>query len=617
MRRAAPALLLVTAIVGMVAVLPPRAGQPAPPAVQPALLRPSYLRRLDSLDQALAALADLQHGTDPATAHRAFRRARAAYKRVEFLVESDAPYEAAVLNIAPLPRLNEDDRAQILQPTGFQVIEQALYPRIAPDFAEVARAEARQMRLAMPRLRAALDTAPPERHAFDAVRLELARVATLGLSGFDASLSKDGLLESAEALRGMREGLVVYDLAMRERDPTAWRRLCDTLAAATVALETAPDFDRFDRLAFITRFVNPIADGLAGVERTLGLPGPTARTAWALRATNIYAPAAIDPTFFAPDYAPPPSPELIALGRRLFFDPALSRGGRRSCATCHEPARAFTDGRARAQVDPGHGFVRNTPTLLNAGLQLAQFADQRVPFLEFQAEAVMSNAIEMALPPALAAGKLREDSSLRSQFGTVFRDHGDAALSGRTIPLAIAAYVRSLRAMDSRFDRAVRGDTTALTPSERHGLDLFMGKAACASCHFPPLFGGTQPPTYLQSEPEVIGVPSRPLRERPRLDPDLGAYAADRSPLHRHAFKTPSVRNVELTAPYMHNGVLRTLREVVEFYDRGGGAGLGLRVPNQTLSPEPLHLSSGEKRDLVAFLRALTDSAAGAADTTR
>ena len=615
MRSATPVLLLAAATLGMVAILVPRADPRPPAAISAGLLRSAYLDRVDSLDQSLAALAGLPRGADPATADRAFRRARAAYKRIEYLVELDAPDEAAALNFAPLPRADEDDLERIIQPTGFQVIEQALYPSATPGFADVARTQAKQMQRAMPRLRTRVDTALPERHAFDAARFELARVATLGLSGFDASLSRDGLHESAEALRGMGDGLEVYTMAMRERDPAGWRTLRDTLSAAIAALETAPDVERFDRLAFITRFVAPIADGLARVERALALPAPARRTPWAPGATNIYARGAIDPAFFAPDYAPPSSPELIALGRRLFFDPALSRSGQRSCATCHQPGRAFTDGLTRAQVDPGHGLVRNTPTLLNAGLQLVQFADQRVAFLEFQAEAVMSNAREMALPPAAAAGKLQEDSSLRSQFGAVFREHGDAALSGRTIPLAIAAYVRSLQAMDSRFDRAVQGDPDALTASERHGFDLFMGKASCASCHFPPLFGGTQPPMYLQSEPEVIGVPARPLRERPRLDPDLGAYAASPTPLHRYAFKTPSLRNVELTAPYMHNGVFRTLEEVVEFYDRGGGAGLGLSVPNQTLSPEPLHLTRREKDDLVAFLRALTDSAAIAGST--
>jgi cytochrome c peroxidase len=135
-----------------------------------------------------------------------------------------------------------------------------------------------------------------------------------------------------------------------------------------------------------------------------------------------------------------------------------------------------------------------------------------------------------------------------------------------------------------------------------------MGKAACATCHFAPVFGGALPPTLLESEPEAIGVPSRPDTAGARIDPDPGVAGFDHATVHRHAFKTPSLRNVELTAPYMHNGVYRTLEDVVDFYDRGGGAGIGIELPNQTLSPEPLRLSVREKRDLIAFLGALTDT---------
>jgi len=163
--------------------------------------------------------------------------------------------------------------------------------------------------------------------------------------------------------------------------------------------------------------------------------------------------------------------------------------------------------------------------------------------------------------------------------------------------------------MSSRFDRAVRGDSTALTTGERRGFNLFMGKALCGTCHFAPLFGGTTPPDLLEAEPEVIGVPAEAIARRARLDLDPGRSGFDGEPLHQHAFKTPTLRNVALTAPYMHNGVFRTLQEVVDFYDAGGGAGLGLTVPNLTLPADSLHLSRQEKRDLVAFLEALTDTA--------
>jgi cytochrome c peroxidase len=250
--------------------------------------------------------------------------------------------------------------------------------------------------------------------------------------------------------------------------------------------------------------------------------------------------------------------------------------------------------------------VRNTPTLLNTAFQRAQFADQRSAFLEFQFEEVMANPREMALRPDSAARKLDADSALVARFAAAFGNPQEQSLTGQAMSIAVAAYVRSLQALNSRFDRAVRGDTAALSVSERRGFNLFMGRASCATCHFAPLFGGTLPPTYLESEPEVIGVPA--ARSARRVDADPGVFAIDRAPLHRHAFKTPTVRNVALTAPYMHNGVFRTLDQVVDFYDRGGGNGLEMHLPNQTLSPAPLELSRQDKRDLVAFLRALTDT---------
>src|SRR4029077_17295789 len=130
---------------------------------------------------------------------------------------------------------------------------------------------------------------------------------------------------------------------------------------------------------------------------------------------------------------------------------------------------------------------------------------------------------------------------------------------------------------------------------ERRGFNLFMGKGACGTCHFAPIFGGALPPTYVESEPGGTGVPATATTWQPTLDPDPGVFAIDHVPQHRHAFKTPSLRNVAVTAPYMHNGVYRTLEEVVDFYARGGGAGLVISLPNQTLSPEPLHLSRREK----------------------
>jgi cytochrome c peroxidase len=570
----------------------------------------AYEARLDSLDQALAALSRLPPHPESASANLAFRRARAAYKRLEYLLEFEDHLRATSLNAPLTPIVDEDDYSNVIAPRGLQVIESSLFPRLSTDFAEVTRHEVEEMRriVGVVRRDSSYQTSRTWQVPFAAARMELARVVTLGLAGLDATTSRDGILESAEALRGVKEGLSSYETIMRERDSVGWRALQDALDAAITALSTAPDFDRFDRFDFEVRFAKPLAGALARLQRSLGLPEPGEIDPWTAGATDIYAAGALDSRWFAPDYAPAPTPELVTLGRQLFFDSRLSAARHRSCATCHQPALGFTDGRRVASVEPGHGVVRNTPTLLNAGLQRGQFADQRVAFLEFQFEEVMANPREMALRPDSAALRLGVDTALVTRFAATLGRPRERALTPQTLSIAVAAYVRSLQALNSRFDRAIRGDTAAITPSERRGFNLFMGKAACGTCHFAPLFGGTLPPAYVESEAEVIGVPAKPRANGAVVDGDLGVFLVDRAPLHRHAFKTPTVRNVGLTAPYMHNGVFRTLEEVIDFYDAGGGNGLGMRLPNQTLSAKSLHLTDEEKHDLVAFLKSLTDS---------
>jgi cytochrome c peroxidase len=150
----------------------------------------------------------------------------------------------------------------------------------------------------------------------------------------------------------------------------------------------------------------------------------------------------------------------------------------------------------------------------------------------------------------------------------------------------------------------VRGDTNAMTAKERRGFTLFMGKGGCGTCHFAPLFSGNTPPLYMSSDVEVIGTPASPARPS-RLDSDSGRARVDHLALHVRAFKTPSLRNVSATGPYMHNGAFRTLDEVVRFYDAGGGLGAGARIGNQTLSADSLHLTSSERAAIVAFLGSL------------
>jgi cytochrome c peroxidase len=175
----------------------------------------------------------------------------------------------------------------------------------------------------------------------------------------------------------------------------------------------------------------------------------------------------------------------------------------------------------------------------------------------------------------------------------------------------MSAYVASLTSFDSAFDKMIRNETNDLDADVINGFNLFMGKAACATCHFPPTFSGLLPPEYSESESEVLGVPSTPQAPF-EIDPDPGRYMnhllKEQATFYKHAFKTPTARNIIRTAPYMHNGVYNSIEELIEFYDAGGGIGLGINVPNQTLPGDSLHLTENEKLNLKLFLESLEDN---------
>lgn len=186
--------------------------------------------------------------------------------------------------------------------------------------------------------------------------------------------------------------------------------------------------------------------------------------------------------------------------------------------------------------------------------------------------------------------------------------HIKGGITEGAIRHAIASYIRSLAPFSSRFDRNIRGEEQSLAASEIRGFNLFTGKAKCATCHFAPLFNGTVPPDFSETELELLGVPHAKDTALAQVDPDPGRYNLFETEVRRHFFKTPTLRNIALTAPYMHNGVYDTLEEVMDFYNRGGGAGIGIALEHQTLPPDKLQLSPEEIQDLIAFMHTLTDA---------
>ncbi len=610
---AVAALVLAAACGDHRAAAPP----PSPTAsTVPEAVSAQWVAGLDSLRQSLdslvAALDDVAGAGDSAWTRprAAFRAARHAYKRGEYLSTYYFPSTTRAINGPPLPRVDDDEGPEaVFPPEGFQVVEALLFAPPDDLRADSVRAMARRevvnLQAHVRRLRTAAAAQPlTEDRLFDAAKVAVGRLVALGITGFDAAESGDGLVESAAVLEGIRDAMRLYEpwLAPALRDT-----LDGTLGEGIRALRQAPDFDWFDRLGFITTHANPAARALVSAREARGVGFPTERRGWRVAAATLFDSGAFDPVAFAPPGTAEATPAQAALGAALFREARLSDAGDRSCASCHLPERAFTDGRPRSAVRDGtRGVLRNAPTVINSGVQAGSFADLRTTYLEDQVTDVLGNPAEMHGSPERAAARLARDTAMARRFRAAYPE--GTGVTGADLRGALAAYLRSITRLDSRVDRALRGEAGVLDAEERLGFNVFAGKGKCATCHFLPLTNGTVPPFFAESEVEVIGVPAEAVTRGARVDPDLGRYLLTRAAPHRHAFRTPSVRNAALTAPYMHNGVYRTLAEVVDFYNRGGGVGIGARVPNQTLPFSALNLDAREQRALVRFMEALTDT---------
>jgi len=233
--------------------------------------------------------------------------------------------------------------------------------------------------------------------------------------------------------------------------------------------------------------------------------------------------------------------------------------------------------------------------------------DSRADILENQLGEVVHNAEEMKGSLKTSVVDLKNSLQYSQLFKKAYPEEKEP-VNTFTIANAISSYVRSLQSFNSRFDQFIRGNESKLSSAEKKGFNLFAGKAKCATCHFIPLFNGVTPPFFNETESEVLGVPQTKDKKKPVLDPDEGKFNFTKASIHKYAFKTPTLRNIELTSPYMHNGVYSTLEEVMEFYNNGGGKGLKIAPPNQTLPFDKLNLSKKEINDIIAFMKTLTDT---------
>lgn len=564
-----------------------------------------YNIRAAELDAAAGRLlqAVLHHKPDAQIQER-FLETKLAYKQLELMAEYFNPATARALNGPNLPEAEPDNPGVVIAPEGLQVLEEMFFPVVSKTDTAAMRMETERLLSNIHRLKiTATGILTTDAHIFDAIRLEVLRITALGISGFDSPVALSSIPEAAAALNGIRDVWLFYQEELAKRDEILSEQTNKLFFNADQALKQAKDFNRFSRMQFITSFLNPLAVNMRRTREALNIPYRATPQFFKEDAAHAFEKEAFNPAFFSPDQsAGAPAGTAVALGRKLFYDPALSGNGQRSCASCHQPGKAFTDGLRVAASLNARPIQRNTPTLINAALQPNQFYDQRVAYLEDQVEDVVNNESEMHGSLEPAAALLMRDTLYRRLFYEAY--HED--VTGSHIRKSIAAYIRSLVELNSPFDEYMRGRRQTLNTSAIRGFDLFMGKAKCGTCHFVPLFNGTVPPAFVKAEAEVLGLPAPGNPHTP--DADEGKYRLHHIAHQRFAFKTPTLRNIALTAPYMHNGVYNTLEEVMEFYNNGGGAGIGIRLENQTLPADSLHLTKEEQQDIIVFMKSLTSA---------
>jgi cytochrome c peroxidase len=570
----------------------------------------TWLRTELTKTQALLTTSFL-HLNDKVQLQKIYAQARTHYKQVEFFVEYCSPREAKNFINGPLvPKSDFELSNKVIPPRGFQRIEELLFTDDSLDVPALRE----QYELLIPTLNE-LNTyyetiEIQDGQVLEMCQLQLFRIAAMNLSGYDQTIAQDNVTESYWCMEGIKQVLDRFKPYSNGNNNLValHAAVMKEVEKAKGKLQQHPDYASFKRLDFITNNITPLNKLLVEFHQQSKLPWSGRIQAINLQNGFLFGKESFNMQYFSMYYNDTTNLKLqAALGKLLFFDPILSGNNQNACSSCHDPSKGFTDGLTKGlDFNRTNSLPRNTPTLLNVIFQKAFFYDGRAYQLEQQIFDVVHNKAEMQSNFADVIKKLKKNTTYSLLFQQAFKNTPDADITSYSIQKAIMEYEKTLVSMNSRFDQYLHGNKMKLNAREINGYNLFAGKALCGSCHFLPLFNGTVPPFYTDSEYEVIGVPQDTTNQQ--LDIDRGRFNVTALTEQSHAFKTPTIRNTALTAPYMHNGAYATLESVMEFYHKGGGRGLKLDVPNQTLPFDSLQLSSIEKADIVLFLKTLTDT---------
>ena len=539
----------------------------------------------------------VENKTETSELQKKFDELRMTYKKMEWAVEYFLPHSARFINGPALPEIEFAEHI-VLEPEGLQVLEELIYDYDQESNPEIIR-QLKKLQNKSGTIKTNFQNITlNSAQVFDALRQQVFRSSSLGIAGFDTPISGRHLQEIPVVLKSLKQ-----IIQLLSDSPENYRILFAETDRAIGFLTKNTDKNTFDYATFLSDHLNRISTELMIFKEKAKIGNIEITSALRKDAATFYSKNAFDVDAFAPGEKFRISPEKINLGQKLFHDMSLSKDNNRSCASCHVPEKAFTDGLAKSMSLQNSELPRNTPSLNYASLQHGQFWDMRNEDLEGQSSEVITNKDEMHGDLEDIIGKIRKNPAYQKEFSKIYKTELAEVWQMQNV---LASYIRSLAKFSSPFDVFMRGNKTAITSNQKQGFNLFVGKAKCATCHFIPIFNGTVPPNYSKTEQEVLGVAEN--AQNKKLDSDLG-----RGKFHetvnflQHSFKTPTLRNVEKTAPYMHNGGYKTLEEVMHFYNEGGGKGLGLKVNNQTLPEDKLNLTPAEQEKIIDFMRALND----------
>ena len=535
--------------------------------------------------------------------------ARKNYKHIEAVIEYVAPFFAKYyINGPPIKKYDIENGNKVFEPHGFQLLESALFSNDTSLSKEEMIYEIKLLKETIIQTKKKYKSVVPRNEQyFDMIQLELIRIISLNINGYDCSITKENISETSYALEGIADLLLGIDeINSKSKSIQVFKKIISE--SKNFVLENE-DYNSFDRLGFIVNYIKPLYAVICEIRKELKLEPTPVNYAINLREKNLFGSSFFNKYYFSVNIsASAYTREQVELGKILFFDPVLSGNNKRACASCHKPQFGFADTVAKnLDYNRTGPLKRNTPSLLNVMHQKNFFYDGRSLQLEDQASDVLHAKNEMNSTPADIVNKLKQSNDYKILFRKAFMGRPDTAITFYGILKSLSEFEKTLISTNSRFDKYIQGDKKALSKNEIAGYTVFAGKALCASCHFFPLFNGLVPPAYNDNEFEVIGTPKNSNSKQ--IDSDSGRVLITKKHIHLYSFKTPGIRNLKATFPYMHNGVFKNLDEVIDFYNKGGGSlDNNSTLTNQTLPFDSLQLSLQEKADIKSFLMSLSDN---------